>query len=76
MGRAHVVLADKLLDRLRNDEGEIARRVTVVHARPFSVDTSIALIATPLLPEGYNGVQDIIIEDGTGVIRLKKDADV
>jgi hypothetical protein len=48
----------------------------VVHARPFGVDTSIALIATPLLPEGYNGVQDIMIEVVTGVIQFKKDADV
>jgi hypothetical protein len=50
--------------------------VTIVHARSFGKDTSIALITTPLLPEGYNGVQDIVVEDGTGVIRFKKDADV
>jgi hypothetical protein len=76
MGRAHIIVTDELLDLIRDEDGEIAHRVTIVHARSFGKDTSIALITTPLLPEGYNGVQDIVVEDGTGVIRFKKDADV
>ena len=75
MGRAHVVVCNDLLARMRDPDGDIARRVTVVQARPFCDETHLALVSSPILPDGYAGVQDFILEDD-GTIRFKKDVDV
>lgn len=77
MGRATVVVANELLGRIRDPEGEIIKRVSLVGPPVrFCEDTAIATVETPLLPDGYHGRMDIIVEDGTGVIRFRKDCDV
>lgn len=75
MGRAHCLVSNALLARMRDPEGDIHGRVTVVHASPFCDETHLALISTPILKDGYWGSQDFILEDD-GTIRFKKDVDV
>lgn len=75
MGRAHVLVSNALLARMRDPEGDIHGRVIVVHASPFCDETHLALCCTPILRDGYHGSMDIILEDD-GTIRFKKDVDV
>jgi hypothetical protein len=76
MGRCIIVVANELFARIRDPEGDIAKRVTVVE-RPvrWCERLTYAVIETPLLPEGLPWVQDIIVEDD-GTIRFKRDVDV
>jgi hypothetical protein len=74
MGRAHIVVTNELLERIKA-EASINHRVSVVSDVPFCDDTRYALVSTPLLRDGYHGVQDIIIEDD-GTIFFRADCDV
>ena len=75
MGRAHIIVTNELLARMKDPGGDIARRVTVIQSRPFCDETHLVCISTPILPDGYHGSQDIILEDD-GTIWFKKDVDV
>ena len=78
MGTAVCVVGNDLFARIRNPDGDIAKRVTVREAVRFCEDTMIINVETPLLPDdpySFHGCMDIIIEDD-GTIRFKRDADV
>lgn len=75
IGRAHVIVTNALLARMKDEGGDIAHRITVISHRPFCDGTAIALITTPLLADGYHGQQDMIVE-ADGTIRFKRDCDV
>jgi hypothetical protein len=70
MGRCIIVVANELFARMRD-------RVMVHNSVRFCEDTTYAVIEVPppLLPDGFHGVQDIIVEDD-GTIRFKRDVDV
>ncbi len=67
MGQAHILMFHEYYET-------ISKLVTVISYSDFGDGTFIALIETPLLPEGYHGVQDIILEDDR--VRFRKDLDV
>ena len=74
MGRAHIIVSGDLLARINSDD-RINKRVCVTKDTPFCGDTHYAEIFSLLLPDGYHGVQDIIVEGG-GIVRFRKDCDV
>ena len=75
MGLAHVVVSNALLARIRDPNGDIRHRVSVIESSPFCDETHLILICTPILRDGYHYQQDIIIEDD-GTIRFQRDADL
>jgi len=73
MGRAHAIVSNALLDRLKGEEA-FFRQIAVLAEKPWCDHTHYVEIASPGLADGYHGVQDIIIEDQS--VRFKRDCDV
>jgi len=73
MGRAHVLVHDDLLKRIKVDP-RLRRQLLVVTAMPFGENTHLLLVSSHALPEGYHGQHDLIVDGGQ--IRFKRDVDV
>lgn len=73
MGTAHVTVAESLRQRLRN-EARLADVISITGETYLGGGLWLLDVATPLLPKGFNGEQEIIVEDHAGP-RFKKAAD-
>jgi hypothetical protein len=73
MGRAHVLVHDELLKRIKIDP-RLRQQILIVASKPFGEDTHLLLVSSARLPDGYHGQHDLILDGGQ--IRFKKDADV
>jgi hypothetical protein len=73
VGRAHVLVPDELLKRIKIDP-RIYQQLLIVTSKPFGEDAHLLLVSSDRLPEGYHGQHDLILDGGQ--IRFKKDADV
>jgi len=73
MGRAHVLVHDELLKRIKVDP-RLHRQLLVVTAKPFGENTHLLLVSSDRLPAGYHGQHDLIVDGGQ--TRFKRDVDV
>lgn len=71
MGTAHVLIHRIFLNSLHN----YSSQVKVLETSPFDDDDFFnVLIESPILPDGYNGQQEIYLKEGK--IYFKREADV
>ena len=73
MGRAHVLVHDDLLKRIKVDP-RLYQQLLIVTSKPFGEDMHLLLVSSHALPEGYHGQQDLILDGGQ--FRFKRDVDV
>lgn len=70
MGGAHCLADSEIASRIERMDG-----IIVLNKRAYEQKTvCIVEVASELLPPGYNGMQDIIVEGDH--VRFKKDCDV
>jgi hypothetical protein len=71
MGSCHVLMHEKLLEKIRQAPYNVI--IEVLRVSEFEDDIYNVLIETAVLPDGYHGQQEIIVEDES--VRFRRDTD-
>lgn len=74
MGTAHIQISESLLNKLQNPPFNTL--LTIIDFSDFGDGTVTAFVSSDALPEGFNGVQDIIVDDRVPSVRFKREVDV
>jgi hypothetical protein len=74
MGTAHCSVSPAFYEELLTLEADLP--LTILRATDFGDGTMLLLIESSVLPEGYHGVQDLILDRETHALRFKMDLDV
>jgi hypothetical protein len=70
MGTAHIQVSENLLHKLESDFSD---QITIINYTDFGDGSFSVSVSSDALPEGYNGVQEIYVVDGTLKFRRETD---
>lgn len=74
MGTAHCSVSPAFYKELQERETQLP--LTIIRATDFGDGTYLLLIESAVLPPGYHGVQDLILDRQTNSLRFRMDLDV
>ncbi len=70
MGTCHVLMHENLLEKVRS---QYSSSIKIYSVGEFEEGFFNVLLESEILPNGYNGQQEMILEDG--IIRFRRDTD-
>ncbi len=74
MGTAHIQISESLLIKLQNPPFD--KLITIIDFSDFGDGSFSAFVSSDALPEGFHGVQDIVVDFKNNTIRFSKEVDV